>query len=305
LEIVMRELEGRTAFITGGANGVGFGMAHAFLGAGMNVVVADIREDQLDAALGSLQKVGDNVHGIVVDVTDRKGMADAADETQSRFGKVHMLCNNAGINVFGPVESASFDDWDWIMDVNLNSVFNGIKAFLPKIQVHGEGGHIVNTASMASIVSGPGAGIYTAAKFAVRGLSECLWYTLIQQGISVSVVCPGLVNSNIHRSEELRPDSKADSGYEPDPEFAARLEDLQKRGMDPLEIGERILRGVLKDDLYIMTHAEHRDEVVRDFAEIVAAFPDEEAEPERVAFEQFRQKTKYDIKQKFAGHDDE
>lgn len=301
----MRDLEGKTAFVTGGANGVGFGMAHAFLGAGMNVMIADIRGDHIDKALERLQGVGGSVDGIVVDVTDRDAMAAAAEATEQRFGKVHMLCNNAGINVFGPVEQASYDDWDWIMDVNLNSVFNGIKSFLPKIQAHGEGGHIVNTASMASLVSGPGAGIYTAAKFAVRGLSECLWYTLIEQGISVSVVCPGLVDSNIHHSEELRPRSKADSGYAPNPEFAARLNDLQKLGMDPLEIGQRILRGVLNDDLYIMTHPEHRDEVERDYAEIVAAFPDEEGDPRRVEFEQFRQKTKYDIKAKYAGRKDD
>jgi len=294
----MRELDGKTAFVTGGANGVGFGMAHAFLAAGMNVVIGDIRGDHIDAALGKLAEAGANVHGITVDVTDRVALARAADETVSRFGKVHMLCNNAGINVFGPVEQASYDDWDWIMDVNLNSVFNGIKAFLPKIQAHGEGGHIVNTASMASIVTGPGAGIYTAAKFAVRGLTECLWYTLIQQGIGVSVVCPGLVNSNIHLSEELRPDD-SDSGYVPDPEFAERLTAVQKLGMDPLEIGQKILRGIRNDDLYIMTHAEHKDEVIRDFAEIVDAFPDEKGDPERVGFETFRQKTKYDIKEKY------
>lgn len=296
----MRDLKGKTAFVTGGANGVGYGMAHAFLGAGMNVMIADIRGDHIEKALERLQGVGGSVDGINVDVTDRDAMAAAADAAERRYGKVHMLCNNAGINVFGPVEQGSYDDWDWIMDVNLNSVFNGLKSFLPRIQAHGEGGHIVNTASMASLVSGPGAGIYTAAKFAVRGLSECLWYTLIQQGIGVSVVCPGLVDSNIHHSEELRPTSKADSGYEPDPEFAERLNALQKLGMDPLEIGQRILRGVLNDDLYIMTHPEHRDEVARDYAEIVDAFPDEEGDPQRVEFEKFRQKTKYDIKAKYA-----
>jgi NAD(P)-dependent dehydrogenase (short-subunit alcohol dehydrogenase family) len=301
----MRDLDGKTAFITGGANGVGYGMAHAFLGAGMNVVIGDIRPDDLETALSSLREVSDAVHGVVVDVTDRTAMAEAAEETESRFGKVHMICNNAGINVFGPVEKASFDDWDWIMDVNLNSVFNGIKAFLPRIQSHGEGGHIVNTASMASIVSGPGAGIYTAAKFAVRGLSECLWYTLVQEGISVSVVCPGLVNSRIHLSEDLRPDSKASTGYASDPDFHARLTEVQKMGMDPLEIGQKILQGVRNDDLYIMTHPEHRDEVARDFAEIVAAFPDEEGDPDRVGFEQFRQKAKYDIKAKYAAKTDD
>lgn len=297
----MQDLAGKTAFITGAATGVGYGMAHAFLGAGMNVVVADIRGDALDEAVGELRKVAEPVQGIRVDVTDRDAMARAADETESRFGKVHVLCNNAGINVFGPIDEASFDDWDWIMDVNLNAVFNGVKAFLPKIKAHGEGGHIINTASMASIVSGPGAGIYTAAKFAVRGFSECLWYNLVPEGIGVSVVCPGLVDSNIHHSEELRPEARRKTGYRENKEFQARLEQIQPLGMGPLEMGEKILRGLRRGDLYIMTHPEHKEEVARDFAEILAAFPDEQPDPKRLEVEHMRQKMKYDIKEKYGG----
>lgn len=295
----MKDVKGKTAFITGGANGVGFGMAHAFLDAGMKVVIADIRGDHLDAAKETLQEISKDVHGIQVDITDRDAMAAAADETEATFGKVHMLCNNAGINVFGPVEQANYDDWDWIMDVNLNAVFTGIKCFLPKIQAHGEGGHIVNTASMASIVSGPGAGIYTAAKFAVRGLTECLWYGLVPQGIGVSLVCPGLVNSNINLSEEIRPDTRADTGYVPDQEWIDRLAIVQKMGMEPIEIGQKILRGILNDDLYIMTHPDHKEEVARDFAEILEAFPDEPVDADRLEVEMGRRKMKYDIKEKF------
>lgn len=296
----MRDLAGKTAFITGAATGIGYGMAHAFLSVGMRVVIADIRADALKKAVERLKEVGGEVHAIPLDVTDRAAMAAAANDAAAHFGKVHVLCNNAGINVFGPIDQASFDDWDWLLEVNLDSVFNGIRSFLPVLKAHGEGGHIVNTASMASIVSGPGAGIYTAAKFAVRGLSECLWYNLAPQGIGVSVVCPGLVNSNIHHSEELRPTSKAESGYVKDPQFAKRLEEVQQLGMDPLEVGRKVLRGIMNDDLYIMTHPEHKDEVIRDFAEIVAAFPDEAPDRARLEFEQSRQKMKYDIKRKYA-----
>jgi NAD(P)-dependent dehydrogenase (short-subunit alcohol dehydrogenase family) len=296
----MQNLKGKTAFITGGASGVGYGMAHAFLKAGMNVVIADIRVRQLETAIQSLKTIGDNIHAIQVDITDRDAMARAADETEARFGKVHMLCNNAGINVFGPIEDANYDDWDWVMDVNLNSVFNGIKSFLPKIKAHGEGGHIVNTASMACIASGPGAGIYTAAKFGVRGLTESLWYGLVPQGIAVSLICPGLVNSNINLSEEIRPQTRADSGYAENKEFAERLAEVQKMGMDPIEIGEKILRGIVNDDLYILTHPDHKEEVIRDFEELIAAFPDEPGDPRRLEFEKFRQKTKYDIKEEYA-----
>jgi NAD(P)-dependent dehydrogenase (short-subunit alcohol dehydrogenase family) len=295
----MQDVQGKTAFITGAATGVGYGVAHAFLEAGMNVVVSDIRSGALDEAVETLKAVSDRVHGIVLDVTDRDAVARAADETESVFGKVHVLVNNAGINVFGPVDEASFDDWDWIMDVNLNSVFNGLKAFLPKIKAHGEGGHVINTASMASLVSGPGAGIYTAAKFAVRGLSECLWYTVRPQGIGVSVVCPGLVNSNIHHSEELRPERFKASGHPENPEFKAVLEQIQPLGMEPLEMGARVLKGLLNDDLYIMTHPEHKQEVADDYAEIVAAFPDDEPDPRRLEVEHRRQQAKYDIKRKY------
>lgn len=295
----MKDLKGKTAFITGAASGVGFGMAHAFLDAGMKVAIADIRGEALEAAKEELQKVGKDVHCIQVDITDRDAMAAAADETEATFGKVHMLCNNAGINVFGPIEQASYDDWDWIMDVNLNAVFTGIKCFLPKIQSHGEGGHVVNTASMASIVSGPGAGIYTAAKCAVRGLTECLWYGLVPQGIGVSLVCPGLVNSNINLSEEIRPAARAATGYAPDQEWIDRLAIVQKMGMEPVEIGQKILRGILNDDLYILTHPDHKDEVARDFAEILDAFPDEPVDPDRLEVEKGRRKMKYDIKEKF------
>lgn len=296
----MQELKGKTAFITGAASGVGFGMAQAFLSEGMNVVIADIRADGLDAAAEVLQETSKNVHAIRVDITNRDAMTAAADEAEQHFGKVHMLCNNAGINVFGPIEQANYDDWDWIMDVNLNAVFTGIKCFLPKIQAHREGGHIVNTASMASFVSGPGAGIYTAAKCAVRGLTECLWYSLVPQGIGVSLVCPGLVNSNINMSEEIRPETRVDTGYTADQEWTERLAVVQKMGMEPAEIGQKILRGVLKDDLYIFTHPDHKEEVERDFAEILAAFPDEPIPADRLEVEKGRRKMKYDIKDKFA-----
>lgn len=297
----MKNLKGKTAFVTGAASGVGYGLAHALLGEGMKVVIADIRSDGLDAAKKTLQEISEDVHGIQVDITDRDAMAAAADETEAHFGKVHMLCNNAGINVFGPIEQANYDDWDWIMDVNLNAVFNGIKCFLPKIQSHGEGGHIVNTASMASFCSGPGAGIYTAAKAGVRGLTECLWYGLVPQGIGVSLVCPGLVNSNINMSEEIRPESRADTGYKPDQEWIERLAVVQKMGMDPIEIGQKILQGILNDDLYIFTHPDHKEEVARDLAEILDAFPDEPIPADRLEVEKGRRKMKYDIKDKFAG----
>ena len=294
----MKEVKGKVAFITGGANGVGLGMAQIFLEAGMKVVIADIRADDLEKARERLQQYSDRMHSIQVDVTDREAMTRAADETEQVFEKVHILCNNAGINSFGPMDEASYDDWDWVMGVNVNGVINGLVTFIPRIKAHGEGGHIVNTASMASFISGPGAGIYTGSKFAVRGISESLWYCLAPQGIGVSVVCPGLVISNIYKSEEIRPDSLSRHGYPVNEEFYARLAEVHTMGMDPLEIGQKVLRGIQRCDLYILTHPDHKEELREKFEEILAAFPDEEPEPKRYEFEIHRQqRTKETIEQ--------
>ena len=168
----MEDVEGKVAFITGGASGVGLGMARAFTGAGMKVVLADIRQEHLDEAMASLG--GGEVHPVRVDVTDRAGMAAAAEEAERVFGKVHVICNNAGINLFNDITSATYQDWDWVFGVNLGGVINGVVTFVPRIKAHGEGGHVVNTASMASFLAGPGAGIYTAAKFGGAGSASRL-----------------------------------------------------------------------------------------------------------------------------------
>jgi NAD(P)-dependent dehydrogenase (short-subunit alcohol dehydrogenase family) len=288
----MQDVEGRVAFITGGGSGVGLGMARVFVDAGMKVVIADIREAYLDEAMAHFADRERDVHAIRLDVTDRDAMARAADEVERVFGKVHVVCNNAGINVFGPMDAATYADWDWILDVNLYGVINGMVTFIPRIKAHGEGGHIVNTASMAAFVTGPGAGIYTGTKFAVRGLSECIWYDLAPHGIGVSILCPGLVRSRIYRSQELRPKEFAATGYTLDGEFAERLEKVHELGMDPLEVGSKVLEAIRNNDLYIITHPDHREELRGIFDEILAAVPDEEPDPERMAFEDLRREGK-------------
>ena len=161
----MKHVEGKVAFITGAANGAGFGMAQVFSKNGMKVVIADIRQDSLDRAMAHFGN-NPNVHAIRLDVTDREAFARAADETERVFGKVHVLCNNAGINLFVPIEECTYNDWDWVMGVNFGGVVNGIQTFIPRIRKHGEGGHIVNTASMAAFLPSAAAGIYTASKYA-------------------------------------------------------------------------------------------------------------------------------------------
>jgi len=188
--------EDKVAFVTGGASGIGLGIVKAFLGAGMRVVIADISDRHLDGTREEFE--GDEVvHIIKLDVTDRAAMKAAAEETVARFGAVHVLVNNAGVGVLGPIELAGYDDWDWSMGVNLGGVFNGIHEFLPKLLEHGDGGHIVNTASKAALIPIPNCSFYCAAKAALVGLSESLRGELGPKGIGVSVFCPGPVRSNI------------------------------------------------------------------------------------------------------------
>jgi NAD(P)-dependent dehydrogenase (short-subunit alcohol dehydrogenase family) len=281
----MREVEGKVAFITGGGSGVGLGMAKAFLAAGMRVAIADIRADHLEAAVAEL---GGDVHAIRLDVTDREAFARAADETESVYGNVHVLCNNAGINLFNDVSDATYQDWDWVLGVNLGGVVNGVVTFVPRIKAYGERGHVVNTASMAAFVAGPGAGIYTTAKFGVHGLSEALRWSLLPHGIGVSMVCPGLVKSKIYESDLTRPPELATDVTPADQEFMRILPGLHEAGMDPLEIGEKVLRAIRQNDFYVFPHPEHRDELREIFDDVIAAFPDEPVPPDRLEVEEAR-----------------
>ncbi len=285
----MQEVAGKVAFITGGASGVGLGIAKVFAAADMRVVIADVRQDHLDDALEELASAQPSVHPIRVDVTDRAAMARAADETERVFGKVHIVCNNAGINLFNDMGSATYTDWDWVLGVNLGGVINGVQTFIPRIRAHGEGGHIVNTASMASFIAGPSAGIYTCSKFAVRGLSEALRWSLAPHGIGVSVLCPGLVKSAIYESERVRPSDL--QGSTMTPEFLARLAQLHQLGMEPEEVGEKVLRAIRRDDFYIFPHPEFREELQGIFDEALQSIPNEPAPAARVAFEDGRRAT--------------
>jgi NAD(P)-dependent dehydrogenase (short-subunit alcohol dehydrogenase family) len=274
----MRELEGRTAFVTGGASGIGLGMAQAFVAAGMNVVIADLRPDHIQTAMEELER--GRAHAIELDVTDREGFARAADEAERVFGNVHVLCNNAGMGILGSVTDARYDDWDWGLGVLLGGVVNGIQTFLPRMRAHGEGGHIVNTSSMAAVVPVPGAAIYTTAKAAVVGLSESLRSDLSDEPIGVSAFCPGPVQTNIREGGRMRPERYRDSGYL---ELERELEERPNSPlwMDPLECGERVLAGIRRDDLYIFTHREFREGAEERFRAMLASFPDEPLNKER------------------------
>ena len=284
----MRNVEGKVAFITGGANGAGFGMAQAFLKNDMKVVIADIRQDSLDRAMTHFGKTP-NIHAIRLDVTDREAFARAADEAERVFGKIHVVCNNAGINLFVPVEECTYNDWDWVMGVNFGGVVNGVQTFVPRIRKHGEGGHIVNTASMAAFLPSTAAVIYTASKFAVRGFTEALRFSLYPYNIGVSVFCPGLIDSAIYESEKTRLQQFAS------PASTARsqktmdiLPEIHRAGMEPEEVGDKVLAGIRRNDLYIFSHGEFKEELTEIFDEAINALPDEEAPAARLAFEKTR-----------------
>jgi NAD(P)-dependent dehydrogenase (short-subunit alcohol dehydrogenase family) len=274
----MQEIQGRTAFITGGASGIGLGMAKAFSKAGMNVIVADLRDDHLDEARAWFDEAGRKaqVHFLKLDVTDRAAYAAAADEAERAFGKIHVLCNNAGIGISSPVSEASYADWDWGVDVNLNGVFNGIHVLLPKIKAHGEGGHIVNTASMGGILQYSRAGVYVTTKFAVVGLSEALNAELMDQGIGVSAFCPGGVRTNIRDYEKTRPARYAKDqaaapggpagGWRPSEEMMKVLGDMS---WEPEQVGEMVLEGIRTNALYIFTSPEFRPGILERFEAIL------------------------------------
>ena len=272
----MDEVAGKTAFVTGGASGIGLGMAEAFVAAGMNVVIADLRGDHIETALERFVETGarEHVHAIELDVTDREGFARAADEAEGVFGSIHVLCNNAGMGILGPVTLARYDDWDWGLGVLLGGVVNGIQTFLPRLLAHGEGAHVVNTSSMAGVVPIGGAAIYITAKAALIGLSEALRSELAETGIGVSAFCPGPVQTNIREGGRARPERYGDSGYaELERELEARPN--SPLWMDPRECGERVLRGIRGDDLYIFTHREFREGADERFRAMLASFPDE------------------------------
>ncbi len=267
----MEQVEGKVAFVTGGASGIGFGMARVFLRNGMKVVIADIRQDHLDAAAARL-KGANNVHFIRLDVTDRAAMKAAADEAERVFGKVHVLCNNAGVGILGGSKKATYDDWDWGLGVNLGGVINGLQTFVPRILKHGEGGHIVNTASMAAVMPGKGAVIYVTAKAAILGLSESLKAELAEDKIGVTVLCPGPIATNIREVAKLRPEKFAKSGLgEVEKGLATRPN--APSWMDPIEVGEMVLDAIRRDLLFVFTHNEFKDGVAQRFAATLAAFP--------------------------------
>jgi NAD(P)-dependent dehydrogenase (short-subunit alcohol dehydrogenase family) len=281
----VRNFAGKTAFVTGGASGIGLGISRALLSEGMNVVIGDLNASYIAAARDEL--TGANVVFVDCDVTDRASVAAAADQTVAAFGLVHVLCNNAGIAGGGAVADPGFADWDRAMAVNLGGAVNVVKTFVPLIREHRSGGHVVNTSSIAGITALPyEGGAYTTAKFAVRGLSESLRLSLAPEGIGVSVLCPGLTRTRILDAPDREDTDAKPMASEGDPDV---LFNSMEGAMDPIEVGRAVVRGIRENLPYILSHGEFRDEIRTLFDEIVEAFPTDQAVPAaRAAFERGR-----------------
>jgi NAD(P)-dependent dehydrogenase (short-subunit alcohol dehydrogenase family) len=275
----MKHFAGRVAFVTGGASGIGYGLVRNFLRERMKVVIVDWNADHIEEVHAELGD-RDDVRFIRADVGDREQVRSAAAEAVRAFGKIHVLCNNAGVGGGGNAEDPDFEAWDKALRVNFGGVVNGVKIITPHILAHGEGGHIVNTSSMAGIVPLPlnGLGAYMTSKFAVRGYTESLRLSLAPHGIGVSCLCPGGVRSRIM---EIR--DAADASQR------ALVETLLTQSMDPMELGAMVVEGIRANAPYMLTHSEFLDEVRELHAALEAAFPrNQQVPPGRKAFEDGR-----------------
>jgi len=263
----------RVAVITGGAGGIGMAMARAFAARGAKVVLADLDEPALLRALSELQEAGAAVLAVPTDVTNLESVQALASAARKHFGGAHIVCNNAGIALFGEMRQATHRDWVYTMNVNFWGVVHGIEAFVPLLIEQGQGGHIVNTASMAGLVGMHWLGIYCASKFAVVGTSEALHRELKAHGIGVSVLCPMIVDTQINQnSVRMRPAELRNSAAElPLPDA-----DAMAGGTIPAdEVARRVVRGVDRGDLYILTHPEQRAILRRRAAKLDAMFEED------------------------------
>jgi NAD(P)-dependent dehydrogenase (short-subunit alcohol dehydrogenase family) len=271
----MQDFKGKTAFVTGGASGIGLALGSAFAEAGMNVMLADIEADALAVAVESLRKFELKVRGVTCDVADPASVQRAAQATIEAFGNVHVLCNNACVAGGTGIENISLASWRWVIDVNLMGIVHGVHAFLPHMRAHGEGGHIVNTASMAGFQSNLGFSPYTASKYAAVSMSEGLAKELGSQGIGVTVLCPSFTRTRMGASERNR-QGRYGPSVTPDPaskegKLNASISTRLQTGQDPAEIAEKTFAAVRANELYVFTHPEMNWGIEERFAAVQSA----------------------------------
>ncbi len=274
----MKELQGKTAIISGGAEGIGLAMAQELGGHGMNIVVADINAEQLEKARLTLEAADIQVLAVSLDVAVTEQWRELGEQAIDRFGKVHMLVNNAGVGgVPSPIDSSTEQEWRWIVDVNLMGVVSGAQAIIPLIKAHGEGGWVINVASMAGFISLPMAAAYSATKAAVVAASECWHAELQDQNIHVSVLCPGFVKTRINLSHRNRQAHyQTDDGPAGDAKLQSDLNDQMQSVLDagspPALIAQRVVEAIAAKELYIVTHPNFYPAVESRFSAIGASF---------------------------------
>jgi NAD(P)-dependent dehydrogenase (short-subunit alcohol dehydrogenase family) len=254
---------GKICFITGGGSGAAFGQAQIFSEAGCRVVIADVREDALNDAMTYFNEKGAAVHPILLDVSDRKAYAAAADEVEKVFGAPpEIVIQTAGVNAFGPAEASTYDDFDWIVGVNLRGVYNGLVTFVPRMIKAGKGGHLVTVASLAGFGPDPLAAPYACSKAAVINLATTYHEALKPYGIKSMVFCPGNINSQIHLAYKTRPDNLSNSGYFLSEEVVEKYHQHNLIGMDIREVGRRTMKG-MEEGIVICIPYEDREEIIK------------------------------------------
>ncbi len=263
----------RVAVITGGAGGIGAALGNAFAARGAKLVLADLDEKGLGGVVRDLEKSGAQVLGVPTDVSKPESVEALAEATLHRFGAVHVVCNNAGVATFGPIAKSTRKDWEFTMNVNFWGVVNGVQSFVPRLIAQGQGGHVVNTASMAGLVGMRWLGVYCASKFAVVGLTESLFVELRDQGIGASVLCPMIVQTNINENSlRMRPAELRNPAGTDLQQTGGAAPPMVGGTIQPRELALRVVRAVERKELYILTHPEQREILKRRAGRLDSAF---------------------------------
>lgn len=271
----MKDIEGKVAFVTGAAGGIGLAVTRVMLERGVRVVMADRQRTALDQAVASLGSAAGRVLAVELDVRDAQAMARAAAQAVEAFGKVHLLCNNAGVGGISPMLSAGIDEWRWVLEINLFGAIHGVQHFLPLLQAHGEGGHIVNTCSMASFLPPPpfvpGGGLYCTSKFALRGYTESLRVALAGTDIGVTGIYPALVATDLDRSTAANSPSSVAGGAQLPPPGQPTM--MQQVGIPAEVVGRAVVDAIQAGTPSVFTHDDIRPALAQDFEQLLASFP--------------------------------